>query len=103
MARRRLTLKALEIQRGLHDISILITLFLLTTLKPTMIDLPDHLHYLTYLSLFRGVHQAICNAASSGMVASVFLVQIIGNSIPFVCMNATTAYSHASQDPCVHL
>jgi hypothetical protein len=32
-------------------------------------------------------------------VASVFLVQIIGNSILFVRMNATTAYSHASQDP----
>jgi hypothetical protein len=45
------TSESLEIQRGLHDISILITLFLLTTLKPTMIDLPDHLHYLTYLSL----------------------------------------------------
>jgi hypothetical protein len=45
------TSESLEIQRGLHDISILITLFLLMTLKPTMIDLPDHLHYLTYLSL----------------------------------------------------
>jgi hypothetical protein len=45
------TSESLEIQRGLHDISILITLYLLTTLKPTMIDLPDHLHYLTYLSL----------------------------------------------------
>jgi hypothetical protein len=45
------TSESLEIQRGLHDISILITLFLLTTLKPTMIDLLDHLHYLTYLSL----------------------------------------------------
>jgi hypothetical protein len=39
----------------------------------------------------------------TGMVASVFLARIIRNSIPFVCMNATTAYSHASQDPCVHL
>jgi hypothetical protein len=39
----------------------------------------------------------------TGMVANVFLAWIIGNSIPFVCMNATTAYSHASQDPCVHL
>jgi hypothetical protein len=28
------------------------------------------------------------------MVASVFLVQIIGNSIPFVHMNATTAYAY---------
>jgi hypothetical protein len=45
------TSESLEIQRGLHDISVLITLFLLMTLKPTMIDLPDHLHYLTYLSL----------------------------------------------------
>jgi hypothetical protein len=45
------TSESLEIQRGLHDISILITLFLSMTLKPTMIDLPDHLHYLTYLSL----------------------------------------------------
>jgi hypothetical protein len=40
-----------ESLEGLHDISILITMFLLMTLKPTMIDLPDHLHYLTYLSL----------------------------------------------------
>jgi hypothetical protein len=38
----------------------------------------------------------------TGMVASVFLVWIIGNSIPFVHMNATTAHSHDSQDPCVH-
>jgi hypothetical protein len=45
------TSESLEIQRGLHDISVLITLFVLMTLKPTMIDLPDHLHYLTYLSL----------------------------------------------------
>jgi hypothetical protein len=45
------TSESLEIQRGLHDISVLITLFLLMTLKPTMIDLPDHLYYLTYLSL----------------------------------------------------
>jgi hypothetical protein len=45
------TSESLEIQRGLHDISILISLFLLTTLKSTMIDLPDHLDYLTYLSL----------------------------------------------------
>jgi hypothetical protein len=45
------TSESLEIQRGLHDISVLITLFLLTTLKPTMIDLPDHLYYLIYLSL----------------------------------------------------
>jgi hypothetical protein len=88
------TSESLEIQRGLHDISILITLFLLMTLRPTMIDLPDHLHYLTYLSL---------SGVSTGMVASVFLVQIIRNSIPFVHMNATTACSHASQDPCVHL
>jgi hypothetical protein len=43
--------ESLEIQRGLHDISVLITLFLLMTLKPTMNDLPDHLHCLTYLSL----------------------------------------------------
>jgi hypothetical protein len=41
------TSESLEIQRGLHDISILITLFLLTTLKSTMFDLLDHLHYLT--------------------------------------------------------
>jgi hypothetical protein len=59
------TSESLEIQRGLHDISILSTLLLLTTLKPTMIDLPDHLHYLTYLSLSGvRVHQAIGNAAS---------------------------------------
>jgi hypothetical protein len=38
----------------------------------------------------------------TGMVASVFLGWIIGNNIPFVIMNATTAHSHASQDPCVH-
>ena len=37
-----------------------------------------------------------------GMVASVLLVQIIGNSIPFVHMSATAANSHANQDPCVH-
>jgi hypothetical protein len=49
--KKKTTLESLEIQRGLHDISILITLFLLMTLKSTMIDLPDHLHYLTYLSL----------------------------------------------------
>jgi hypothetical protein len=45
------TSESLEIQRGLHDISVLTTLFVLTTLKSTMIDLLDHLHYLTYLSL----------------------------------------------------
>jgi hypothetical protein len=46
------TSESLEIQIGLHDISILVTLFLLMTLKPTMINLLlDHLHYLTYLSL----------------------------------------------------
>jgi hypothetical protein len=39
----------------------------------------------------------------TGMVAHVSLVWIIRNIIPFVRMNATTAYSHASQDPCVHL
>jgi hypothetical protein len=39
------TSESLEIQRGLH------ALFLLMTLIPIMIDLPDHLHYLTYLSL----------------------------------------------------
>jgi hypothetical protein len=38
-----------------------------------------------------------------GMLASVFLARIIGQSIPFVHMNATIAYSHASKDPCVHL
>jgi hypothetical protein len=99
------TSESLEIQRGLHDISILITLFLLMTLKPTMIDLPDHLHYLTYLSLSaRGCPPSNLQCSIfTGMVASVFLAQIIRNSIPFVRMNATTAYSHASQDPCVHL
>jgi hypothetical protein len=51
MARSWMPLSPLKIQRGLHDISILITLFLLMTLKSTTIDLPDHLHYLTYLSL----------------------------------------------------
>jgi hypothetical protein len=56
------TSESLEIQRGLHDISILITLFLLMTLKPTMIDLLDHLHYLTYEPI-RDIHEAICNAA----------------------------------------
>jgi hypothetical protein len=45
------TSESLEIQRGLHDIHVLITLFLLMTLKCMMIDLPNHLHYLTYLSL----------------------------------------------------
>jgi hypothetical protein len=45
------TSESLEIQRGLHDISILITLFLLMTLKCMMIDLPDQIHYFTYLSL----------------------------------------------------
>jgi hypothetical protein len=34
------TSESLEIQRGLHDISILITLFLLMTLKPTIRNLP---------------------------------------------------------------
>jgi hypothetical protein len=69
-----------------------------------MIDLPDHLHYLTYLSL-SGVStkQFAMQRLYWYMVASVFLAQIIGNSIPYVHMNATTAYSHASQDPCVHL
>jgi hypothetical protein len=38
-------------ERGLHDISILITLFLLMTLKCMMIDLPNQIHYFTYLSL----------------------------------------------------
>jgi hypothetical protein len=57
------TSESLEIQRGLHDISILITLFLLMTLKPTMIDLPDYLHYLTFWA-YQGCPQAICNAAS---------------------------------------
>jgi hypothetical protein len=47
------TSESLEIQRGLHDISILITLFLLMTLKPSHLSEP-----------IRGVHQAICNAAS---------------------------------------
>jgi hypothetical protein len=45
------TSESLEIQRGLHDISILITLFLLMTLKCMMIDLPNQIHYFTYLSL----------------------------------------------------
>jgi hypothetical protein len=59
------TSESLEIQRGLHDISVLITLFCLMTLKCMMIDLPNQIHYFTYLSLaIRGVHQAICNAAS---------------------------------------
>jgi hypothetical protein len=97
------TSESLEIQRGLHDISILITLFLLTTLKPTMIDLPDHLHYLTYLSLSGVSTSNLQCSVFPGMVASVFLARIIRNSILFVCMNATTAYSHASQAPCVHL
>jgi hypothetical protein len=44
------TFESLEIQRGLHDISVLITLLLLMTLKPMMIDLPDQIHYFTYLS-----------------------------------------------------
>jgi hypothetical protein len=97
------TSESLEIQRGLHDISILITLFLLTTLKPTMIDLLDHLHYLTYLSLSGVSTKQFAMQHFPGMVANVFLARIIGNSIPFVHMNTTTAYSHASQDPCVHL
>jgi hypothetical protein len=103
MARSWMPLSPLKIQRGLHDISILITLFLLMTLKSTTIDLPDHLHYLTYLSLSGVSTKQFAMQCFTGMVASVFLVWIIGNSIPFVCMNATTAYSHASQDPCVHL
>jgi hypothetical protein len=45
------TSESLEIQRGLHDISILITLLLLMTLKWMMIDLPNQIHYFTYLSL----------------------------------------------------
>jgi hypothetical protein len=45
------TSESLEIQRGLHDISVLITLFLLMTLKCMMIDLPDQIHYFTYLRL----------------------------------------------------
>ena len=67
------TSESLEIQRGLHDNSVLIILFLLTTLKPTMIDLPDHLHYLTYLSL-SGVStkQFAMQRLSCGIVASVF-------------------------------
>jgi hypothetical protein len=91
------TPKSLEIQRGLHAISILITLFLLTTLKPMMIDLLDQLHYFTCPSL-------------SGVSTKQFAMQCpywyggqcIFGTIPFVRMNATTANSHASQDPCVH-
>jgi hypothetical protein len=37
------------------------------------------------------------------VASSVFLAWIIGNSIPFVHMNATKAYSYISQDLCAHL
>jgi hypothetical protein len=68
------TSESLEIQRGLHDISILsITLFLLMTLKPTMIDLLDHLHYLTYLSLSGVTTKPFAMQHLYGIVASVFL------------------------------
>jgi hypothetical protein len=61
------TSESLEIQRGLHDISVLITLFLLMTLKPTIIDLPDHLHYLTYLSLFTCQSRSLCSFISKSL------------------------------------
>jgi hypothetical protein len=68
-----------------------------------MIDLPDHLHYLTYLSLSGVSTKQFAMQCLYWYGGQCILVQIIGNSIPFERMNATTAYSHTSQDPCVHL
>jgi hypothetical protein len=58
------TSESLENQRGLHDISILIILFLLTHFE-TYYDWSSGSSSLSHLSEpIKGVHQAICNAAS---------------------------------------
>jgi hypothetical protein len=86
------TSESLEIWKGLHDISVLITLFLLMTLKPMRIDLPDQLHCFTYLSL-------------SGVSTKQFAMQRLywyGGQCIFGA-NHRKHYAHDSQDPCVHI
>ena len=100
------TFKFHGIQKGLHAISILMILFLFmnqtSSLKLAMIDLTDQPHYFTY-PINQGYPPSNLQCSIfTGMVASVLLVQIIGNSIPFVHTSATAANSHANQDPCVH-